>query len=302
MRISNSNQNQTGSGTSRYSSMVYIRNKKVKGENYLYLVKSVWDSKQNTSRQKIVKYLGNALDVTISDIPTHYRSDPKIISFLASKTGEGIKRKEKLIVKSRKELYNHLSRGDFQGALNLYKEYQKNIGTADFFDNILTPVMYQVGDLWEKNKISVSTEHICSNVAHSIVNVIMEKNSASKTKQKILICTPNGEQHNLGCKILESHLSCKGYAVSNLSPSAPSESILQSIKTIKPDAVLVSITLQDNIKVAQRLVKKIREQYDLPIFVGGQALFVNNSVFDGTVIKEQPLDEISRILKNELRR
>jgi len=202
-------------------------------------------------------------------------------------------------LKFRKELYNHLSKGDFHEALNLYKVYQKNMGTKDFFDSILTPVLYQVGDLWEKNKISVSTEHICSNTAHSIVNVIMERNSVPKTKQKILICTPNGEQHQLGCKILESYLSCKGYKVTNLSPSVPSESILQSIKTIKPDAVLVSITLQDNIKVAQRLVKKIREQYDSPIFVGGQALFMNNSAFDGTVIKEQSLDEISKTLKKE---
>lgn len=246
--------------------------------------------------------MGNASSVTSNDIPVDYRNDPKIISFLASKTGEGIKKKEKLIVKFRKELFHYLSEGDFQGALNLYKIYQKNMGTTDFFDCILTPVMYQVGDLWEKKKISVSTEHICSNIAHSIVNVIMEKNSVPKTKQKILICTPNGEQHHLGCKILESYLSCKGYNVSNLSPSAPSESILESISTIKPDAVLVSITLQDNVKIAQRLVKKIRENYDSPIFIGGQALFVNNTTFDGTVIKEQSLDEISKTLKKELQR
>jgi methanogenic corrinoid protein MtbC1 len=282
--------------------LVYIRSKNVKGENYLYLVTSVWDSKHSTSRQKIVKYLGNASEVTTNDIPEDYRADPKIISFLASKTGVGIKEKEKLILKFRKELYNHLSKGDFQKSLNLYKVYQKDMGTTDFFDSILTPVMYQIGDLWEKNKISVSTEHICSNIAHNIVTVIMERNSVPTTKQKILICTPNGEQHHLGCKILESYLSCKGYKVTNLSPSAPSESIIQSIKTIKPDAILVSITLQDNIKVAQRLIKKIREQYDSPIFIGGQALFVNNSVFEGTVIKEQSLDKISKTLQKEFRK
>jgi len=281
--------------------MVYIRSKKVKGENYLYLVKSVWDSKQSTSRQEIVKYLGNASNITPNDIPIDYRNDPKITAFLSSKTGQGVKIKEKLIVKFRKDLYNHLSTGDFQAALNLYTIYQKDLGTTDFFDNVLTPVMYQVGDLWEKNKISTSIEHICSNIANRIVNVIMEKNLAPNTKQKILICAPNGEQHHLGCEILDSFLSCKGYKVLNLSPGSPSESILQSIKTFKPDAVLVSITLQDNIKVAQRLVKKIREEYDSPIFIGGQALFVNNAVFDGTVIQEQSLNEISKTLKNELR-
>ena len=43
--------------------MVYIRAKKVKSDQYLYLVKSVWDSEKNTSRQEIVKYLGKASEV-----------------------------------------------------------------------------------------------------------------------------------------------------------------------------------------------------------------------------------------------
>jgi MerR family transcriptional regulator, light-induced transcriptional regulator len=49
--------------------MVYIRNKKVKGIGYAYLVQSVWDPKRNTSRQQTIKYLGNASQITIDDIP-----------------------------------------------------------------------------------------------------------------------------------------------------------------------------------------------------------------------------------------
>ena len=49
--------------------MVYIRAKKVKSDQYLYLVKSIWDSKRSTSKQEIVKYLGKASDVIKDDIP-----------------------------------------------------------------------------------------------------------------------------------------------------------------------------------------------------------------------------------------
>ena len=205
--------------------MVYIRSKKIKGESYLYLVKSVWDKEKSTSKQELIKYLGNATDVTSQDIPADYRDEPKILSFLSSKTGKGINEHKKLIEKIRKELFNVLSKGDFQAALDIYKSYRIKSGTSDFFENILTPVMYHVGDLWESNKIGVATEHVSSNVAHGLVNIIMEKNSIPQTKSKILLCTPSGEEHNLGCRILESFLSCKGYKIINLSPSAPSESI-----------------------------------------------------------------------------
>ena len=49
--------------------MVYLRKKKVKGMDYLYLVKSIWDKERKTSRQVTVKYLGESTSVTRDDIP-----------------------------------------------------------------------------------------------------------------------------------------------------------------------------------------------------------------------------------------
>jgi len=43
--------------------MVYIRSKKVKGIDYAYLVKSVWNKRKNTSNQQTIKYLGKASDI-----------------------------------------------------------------------------------------------------------------------------------------------------------------------------------------------------------------------------------------------
>lgn len=64
--------------------MVYIRNKKVKGIDYAYLVQSVWDPRRNTSRQQTVKSLGNASQVTIEDIPEEFRNDSKILTFISA--------------------------------------------------------------------------------------------------------------------------------------------------------------------------------------------------------------------------
>ena len=49
--------------------MVDLRKKKVKGMDYLYLVRSVWNRKKKTSRQVTVKYLGESTSVTRDDIP-----------------------------------------------------------------------------------------------------------------------------------------------------------------------------------------------------------------------------------------
>lgn len=278
--------------------MVYIRAKKVKADNYLYLVKSVWDSKKNTSKQEIVKYLGKASEVIIDDIPVEYRKDPKILSVLASHNPKDISKREESTKKSKHTLYKKLIDGDIQSSIKIYEEYIKIFSPGNFFDKILRPVMSKIGEDWVNNTISIATEHVASNVAQTLVKIIMDKVTGNANKKKILICVPLGEEHHLGCDVLETYLSIKGFKVYNMGTSIPTESILSFIEYNNPDIVLISITLEDNISAGQRLVKKIKEQYDIPILVGGFA-FQEEKIhkFDAKVIHDVNLDEIPKILR-----
>lgn len=279
--------------------MVYIRAKKVKSDQYLYLVKSVWDSKKNTSKQEIVKYLGKASEVVKDDLPSEYRNNPKILSVLASHNPKDIKKREDATKKSKKLLYKKLTEGNIEECVLIYEEYLKIFNASDFFDRILRPVMYDIGEDWAKEKISIATEHVASNIAQTLVKIIMNKVSSSKAKKKkILICVPVGEEHHLGCDVLETYLSIKGYKVFNMGTSIPSESILSFIENNKPNAVFVSITIEDNISAGQRLVKKIKDQHSIPILIGGYAMQSEKiPKIDGKIIKEMKLDEIPKILR-----
>src|ERR687890_341074 len=233
--------------------MVYIRSKKVKGINYAYLVQSVWDHKNNTSKQQIIKYLGKTSNVTIEDIP-----------------------KENLLAKIQEEIFALLTECNLGDLIKTYDKYSSLFGLANFYDKLLKPVMYKIGELWEQEKLDVATEHACTNTASSLVKVINERISHSKatrSQYKILICTPEGELHSLACNIIESLLLSKGFKVYNISPSVPSESIIDYLKDIEPDIILISITITDNIKPAERLIKEIRLKYHkVPIIIGGSGL------------------------------
>ena len=281
--------------------MVYVRAKTVKGDKYLYLVKSKWDSKKNTSRQEIIKYLGKASLVKLNDVPEDYRKDPKILSFLTTHSGENIEKNQKLIDKVKKELFNGLTKGDLDRCLDIFESFEKTNALNVFYDSVLKPIMYKIGDLWESNELSVATEHVSSNIAKELVSIITERNSILKKKNKILVCTPSGEEHNLGCNVIQSFLQSKGYTVYNISPSAPTESVLSFIDEKKPHAIFVSITLEDNIKSGQRLVSKINSEYNVPVLVGGQAVEGKDYKFDGEIIQNQPLEKIPRIIKQAMK-
>lgn len=277
--------------------MVYLRTKTVKGEKYLYLVKSIWDSKKNTSKQETIKYLGKASEITKDDIPPDYRNDKKIIAYLSSIDTFSIEEKEELLTKLKTQLYRHLIKGDFDSTKQLYDTYSLASGIPSFFEKILTPVMYQIGDMWAKNRLGIADEHVASNIANTLVKMINSKYTDMPTKKKIVICVPEGEEHNLGANILETHLSSIGHRVYNLTPTEPHDSIVNFIGSTKPDSVIVSITLEDNIKPGQRLVKKIRDRFDVPVYVGGQAIKDDQVRFENAqIIRDTSLKNIAKII------
>jgi len=279
--------------------MVYIRFKKVKSEQYLYLVKSVWDSKKKTSKQEIIKYLGKASLVVKDDIPIEYRNDVKILSVLASFNPQDIQKREDATKSSRKQLFKKLTDGNIEECIKIYKEYVKIFSTSDFFDKILRPVMSKIGSDWETGKLAIATEHVASNVAQTLVKIIMEQVSGSGNKKKILLCVPVGEEHHIGCDVLETYLTIKGFKVFNMGTSIPTDAIIEFIDMKKPDTVLISITINDNIAAGQRLAKKIREQSKIPILIGGHALQTDNvPKFEGNVIGDIRLDEIPKVLRD----
>jgi MerR family transcriptional regulator, light-induced transcriptional regulator len=259
--------------------MVYIRNKKVKGIDYAYLVQSIWDHRKNMSRQQTIKYLGKASDVAIEDIPEQYRSESKILTFISAFSSDQ-EEKKMLISKIQEEMFSLLTDCNVNSLVSLFQKYSRLFGLVEFYDKLLKPVMYKIGDLWNQEKLDVATEHASTNTALSLIKVINEQITTraritkGASQYKIVICTPEGELHGLACNIIESLLLSKGFKVYNISTSVPTGFILDYIHDLLPDIIFISITLAENIKPAERLIKQIRLKYNnkLPVIVGGSAL------------------------------
>ena len=279
--------------------MVYLRIKKVKGIDYLYLVRSIWDKEKQTSRQITIKYLGESSSVTRNDIPIEFRDDPKINSFLLQNTPKDRKRREELVEKLQFQLFSSLTEGDLKETIRIYQSFVDKSSIEQFYENILNPIMTKIGNMWADGYLSIATEHIASNTAQSLIKIISENHKKTHLdKGRIIITTPVGEEHCISCTMIESFLLSKGFSTFNLSPSTPANSLIEFVRTIHPTAILVSITLEDNIKSGQRLVKKINDVHKrLPIYVGGQALTGKKSKFDATIIQsDTPLEQIPKIL------
>ena len=243
----------------------------MKGHSYAYLVRNVWDNKDGRVRQKIVKYLGRSSNVVLEDIPKEFQKDPSVVTFIACHSSDA----EKMEFTMKEKMLELLIRNDTNSLVDIFDRYSQIFGLVKFYETLLTPVMYKVGELWKEGRLDVATEHVCSSAAHTLVKIINERVSkspvANRKALKILICTAEGEYHSLGCMVIESFLRSKGYSVSNIAPSVPSDAIISFAGKFNPDLIMISITLGENINATNKLINKILESSIsfAPILVGG---------------------------------
>lgn len=290
--------------------MVFIRDKKVKNHSYAYLVKNTWDNSSGKVKQEIVKYLGRSSKVTIKDIPKEFHEDPNIVAFIAAHSSD-VKKTEEMEISMRDKILHLLINYDIEALFKTFERYSRIFGLVKFYERLLTPVMYRVGELWSKGNLDIATEHVCSNAAHTLVKIINEKVSRqihSSEAKKILLCTPEGELHSLGCMIIESVLISKGYSVFNIAPSVPSTSVISFANKIEPDLIIISITLAENINAANRLINDIltTKAHHPPILLGGAGIssvkkIQGNKVAGVKFLKDVPLSGILLSIKESIK-
>ena len=281
--------------------MVFLRHKIVKGNSYTYLVENKWNSEKKIPIQKTIKYLGKTSNIILSDIPNEYRNSSSVVTFLGSNKNNDLANREKYIKKIKKNFFDLLIHGEIDEVYRIYKEFTKDNTLSTFYQNILRPVLYTIGDMWDSKKLDVGDEHIASNTVLRLLEIIKKEMRPRITKEKtILICTPYSENHIIPCLMLETFLSIKGYEIINLAPSVPMISILNQIQSKKPDLVLISITLVDHLQSAKRMIDKIKKT-KTPILVGGQATINQEKIPGVEYIKSTSFQKVVQLVKQVLK-
>jgi methanogenic corrinoid protein MtbC1 len=168
-----------------------------------------------------------------------------------------------------------------------YDLIQKNLNIFDnniflFIQELINPLMYRVGQMWQLNELSVAKEHLASSLIDEVVNYYIKDNFLEDVnKLKAITSTVGDESHNLGIKIVGKFLESNDFNVRNLSSKISNKELINSIYDLKPDLVVLSVTLPSNVATLQQIVKELKSDYNLfsgKIVVGGQGLFVNNKM------------------------
>jgi len=133
--------------------------------------------------------------------------------------------------------------------------------------------LYEIGTMWERNAISVSTEHLASSITESLLNLIYPKLFMSERRgRKAVIACCAAEHHQIGAKIVADFFEIHGWDSYFLGADTPADALVKMIDLKKPDLVGLSIAIYFNVPSLKTMIEEVKTTFEeLPILVGGQA-------------------------------
>lgn len=164
----------------------------------------------------------------------------------------------------------------------------RNIEIKTLYTDLFQKSLYEVGRLWEFNKISVAKEHLVTAITDGLLNLVYPRlfdraaPDSSNVRKVVISCAAN-EFHQIGGKMVADMFELNGWDSQFIGANTPVDHMLAHIQDEKPDLVGLSVSVYFNMPALKAGLAAIRGNFQhLDILVGGQAFY-----WGGTEIPRQ---------------
>jgi methanogenic corrinoid protein MtbC1 len=208
------------------------------------------------------------------------------------------------------ELYSdYLSKllsGDREGCkLIVTNLLNDGIQVRELYENLFQRSMYEVGTLWETNKISVALEHLSTSITESLVNLAYPLifSAEHNGRRAVITCTP-GEYHQLGARMVADYFEMNGWDGYFVGAETSVKELYKIIEEKNPDILAVSMSVYFNLLQLSEFINYVSHKYpNLTILLGGQGFrWGGDTLFKdlGKVYVIHSLKELEERIKNIL--
>lgn len=146
-------------------------------------------------------------------------------------------------------------------------------GLRSTYEDLVRRSLYEVGDLWERGRISVASEHLITAISEGLLNLTYPRLFAQPRngKSAVITCVPN-EYHQIGGKMVADVFELNGWRGYFLGANTPVGETITLIREKRPDVAALSVATSFGLAEVIRAASAIRAAFpDLEILVGGQA-------------------------------
>lgn len=141
---------------------------------------------------------------------------------------------------------------------------------------LIVPTLWQIGQLWEEGKITVSIEHFASAYFRGLLTNLFHVSPYTREGPLVLVCCAPGEPHEIAPLMLALFLRRAGFRVAYLGQSIEGAGLLQTIQQLTPTIVCISLTMPAYLASLINLGQQIEALPEpRPIFAFGGQVFLH---------------------------
>jgi len=166
------------------------------------------------------------------------------------------------------ELAAALDRFDEAGAQRALDSLLAALTLDVVLRDVLLPYLHELGERWERGEVSVAQEHFASNLIRGRLMSLARSWDRGMGPRALLACV-EGERHDLPLVCFGLALRGHGWRISYLGADTPIASLAEALRTLAPDAVVVSGTVRGAFGATAAKLRKVA--LDAPLFVAGAA-------------------------------
>lgn len=147
---------------------------------------------------------------------------------------------------------------------------------------VLQPVLYEIGRRWERDEITVSSEHFASAFVIRKLGALFNLSQPENGRGPIVAACLEGELHEVGLLLTCLFLSRRGFGIVYLGPNLPIDDLIDTIRRLQPPLVILSASTPE---AAEHLAAGIPEIKSRCAGNGGHAPTIG---FGGYTFVERP--------------
>ncbi len=156
-------------------------------------------------------------------------------------------------------------------------------GVKDIYLHVFQSSLYEIGRLWQENRITVAQEHYFTAATQLIMSQLYPYISKSQKTGKVLVATSvSRELHEIGVRMVADFFEMDGWNTYYLGANTPKESVIETIISKRADLILISATISSHIGEVMDLIRAVRscgECRDPKVIVGGYPFIVDKELW-----------------------
>lgn len=155
-----------------------------------------------------------------------------------------------------------LLEGNRKAAQETVGAVMRNQGAlVDVGISVIQPAMYEIGFLWQRNRITVAQEHMATAITQNVMaRLFAEAEFAEPLNRKAIFACVPGNHHSLGLRMVSDAFEVTGWNVQFLGADVPGQDLITQVDHWRPELVGLSISLPGHIKMAREVIQKLRAE------------------------------------------